>query len=84
MEDPRHNTRTKYAKYTYTQYKTRIHTRGKVDEGRGIKRKKLYKKKKKRIYKKVEQNKETHNNNLFFRPSKSDSINVKIKTKKKK
>lgn len=51
-----------------------------MDERRGIKRKKLYKKK--RIYKKVEQNKETHNN-LFFRPSKSDSINVKIKTKKK-
>lgn len=51
MEDPRHNTRTKYAKYTYTQYKTRIHTRGKVDEGRGIKRKKLYKKKKKNIQK---------------------------------
>lgn len=40
-----YNTRTKYAKYTYMQYKTRIHTRGKVDEGRGIKRKKLYKKK---------------------------------------
>lgn len=52
MEDPRHNTRTKYAKYTYTQYKTRIHTRGKVDEGRGIKRKKLYKKKKKEYTKK--------------------------------